>query len=262
MRVDLFSIGNFTIHTYGLMIAIGIILAVIVGMKRAPKKELVSEEVLNIAIVCVVFGFIGAKLLFVLENFREFLESPLSVIGSSGFVVYGGIVIGLVCVFIYCRLIKKISFLRYIDLIFPELSLAQAFGRLGCFFAGCCYGHETDAWWGVVFPEGSFAPAGVSLIPTQLISSAGDFAIMIILMLFSKRAKKVGDVSALYLLLYGIGRFLVEFLRENTQGWFGPLTTAQFTSVIFVAVSVVFFIRNRISRHSENYEEKVHSIWL
>ena len=198
MRVDLFSIGNFTIHSYGLLIAVGVILAVIMAMKRAGKKDLNSEVVLNMAIICVVFGFLGAKLLYVLENFRAFLEDPLSVIGSSGFVVYGGIFIGVAAIILYCR-IKKYSFFRYFDLLMPSVALGQAFGRLGCFCAGCCYGRETDLAWGVVFPEGSFAPAGVPLIPTQLISSAGDFAIMIILLLFSRKAKKLGDVGALYL---------------------------------------------------------------
>ncbi|MCD8333692.1 MAG: prolipoprotein diacylglyceryl transferase [Clostridiales bacterium] len=264
MRVDLFSIGNFTVHTYGLMIAIGIILAVIIAMKRADKLELEGEEALNLAIICVVIGFLGAKILFVLENFREFLESPMSVLGSSGFVVYGGIVIGILAVFIYCRFIKKISFFRYTDLLFPSVALAQAFGRLGCFFAGCCYGKETDAWWGVVFPEGSFAPAGVALIPTQLISSAGDFAICIILLLYSRRAKKVGDVSAMYLLLYGIGRFCVEILRENTQGGVGNFTTAQMFSFVFVGAAILLFLRNRKSGNAEDYDykEKVYSIWL
>ncbi len=140
MRVDLFSIGNFTIHTYGLMIAVGIILAVIIAMRRADKLGLVGEEALNLAIICVVIGFLGAKLLFVLENFRAFLENPLAVLGSSGFVVYGGIVIGILAVLIYCKAIKKISFFRYTDLLFPSVALAQAFGRIGCFFAGCCYG--------------------------------------------------------------------------------------------------------------------------
>lgn len=261
MRVDLFSIGNFTVHSYGLLIAVGVILAVILAMKRAGKKDLDSEVVLNMAIICVIFGFLGAKILYVFENFQAFLEDPLSVIGSSGFVVYGGIAIGVVAIILYCR-IKNYSFFRYFDLLMPSVALGQAFGRLGCFCAGCCYGKETDAFWGVVFPEGSFAPAGVPLIPTQLISSAGDFLIMIILLLFSKKAKKVGDVGALYLLLYGIGRFLVEFLRQNEQGGIGMFTTAQIMSFIFIAVSVILFVRNRKGRNAENYQEEFHSIWL
>ena len=261
MRVDLFSIGKFTVHSYGLLIAVGVVLAVILAMRRAEKKDLSGEVALNMGIIAVIFGFLGAKILFVLESFEAFLEDPLSVLGSSGFVVYGGIIIGVVAIVLYCR-IKRYSFFRYFDLLMPSVALGQAFGRLGCFCAGCCYGKETDLAWGVVFPEGSFAPAGVPLVPTQLISSAGDFAIMAILLVFSKKAKKVGDVGALYLLLYGIGRFSVEFLRQNEQGGFGPFTTAQLISFVAVAASVILFIRNRKSRNAENYQEEFHSIWL
>ncbi len=255
MKVDLFSVGRFTVHSYGLLIAIGIILAVIIAMKRAKRRGLVADEVLNIAIIIVICGFLGAKILFVLENFKQFLISPMSVIGSSGFVVYGGICIGLFCVFAYCRWIRKVSFLRYVDLVFPCVALGQAFGRLGCFMAGCCYGRETTAWWGVTFPEGSFAPAGVPLIPTQLISAAGDFVIFLVLLWFTKKAKKVGDVTALYLLLYGAGRFCVEFLRQNEQGGIGPLTTAQCFSICFIAAAGVLFMLNRKMPYSADYAQ-------
>ena len=87
MKVDLFSIGKFTVHSYGVMIAIGVILCIVMGMKRAKGKGLRSETVLDLGILCVLTGFLGAKLLFVLISFREFLEDPLSVLGSSGFVV-------------------------------------------------------------------------------------------------------------------------------------------------------------------------------
>jgi phosphatidylglycerol:prolipoprotein diacylglycerol transferase len=244
MKVDLVSIGKFTVHTYGLMIAIGIILCVVMGYYRAKKLELREEAVIDITIICVVAGFLGAKLLFVLIAFQQFLQDPLSVLGSSGFVVYGGIIVGVLAAFLYCK-IKKLRFLTYFDLLAPSVSLAQAFGRIGCFFAGCCYGKETESAFGVIFPEGCFAPAGVRLIPTQLISSAGDFAIAILLILFSKKSRHTGDVGALYLLLYGIGRFLVELLRTNEQGGLGILTTAQLISIIFVVCALLLFVRNR-----------------
>lgn len=244
MKVDLFSIGKFTIHTYGVMIAIGIILCVILGTYRAKKLEMKSEPVLDISILCVVTGFLGAKLLFVLISLKQFLEDPLSVLGSSGFVVYGGIIVGVLAAMIYCR-VKKLQFFQYFDLLAPSVSIAQAFGRLGCFFAGCCYGKETDLPIGVVFPENSFAPAGINLIPTQLISSAGDFAIMAVLILFSRKSKHTGDVGALYLMLYGIGRFFIEFLRTNEQGGIGYFTTAQLISIVFVIASLLLFWRNR-----------------
>lgn len=251
MKVDLFTIGKLTIHTYGVMIAIGIVLCVLLGAYRAKRLGMKSEPVLDIAILCVVCGFLGAKLFFVLISWKQFIQDPLSVLGSSGFVVYGGIIIGVLSAMIYCK-IKKLSFFQYFDLLAPSVSLAQACGRIGCFFAGCCYGKETGSVFGIVFPEGSFAPAGVKLIPTQLISSAGDFAIMAVLILFSRRAKHTGDVGALYLLLYGIGRFLVEFLRTNEQGGIGVLTTAQIISVVFMCLSVLLFIRNRRVKEERN----------
>ncbi len=254
MHVDIFSIGRFTVHSYGLMIAIGVILAVILAIMRAKKKGLSGDEAFNVAIIVVVFGFVGAKILFVLENWQAFLAHPWSVLGSSGFVVYGGIVIGLFCVFVYCQWIRKIPFLRYVDLFFPSVALGQAFGRVGCFLAGCCYGKPTDAWWGVTFPEGSFAPAGIPLIPTQLISAIGDFVIFLVLFWFSnKRAKKVGDVAALYLILYGAGRFCIEFLRVNEQGGIGPFTTAQWFSLVFIPVGVILFVLNRKAGYSKDY---------
>ena len=166
MKVDLFSIGHFTVHTYGVMIAIGVILCVVMGYYRAKRMEMKAESVLDLAILCVVMGFLGAKVFFVILSWKQFLTDPLSVLGSSGFVVYGGIIFGVVSALIYCK-IKNIRFFEYFDLLAPSVSLAQAFGRLGCFFAGCCYGKETSLPIGIVFPEGSFAPAGVPLLPTR-----------------------------------------------------------------------------------------------
>ena len=246
MKVDLFSIGHFTVHTYGVMIAIGVILCVVMGYYRAKRMEMKAESVLDLAILCVVMGFLGAKVFFVILSWKQ-----LSVLGSSGFVVYGGIIFGVVSALIYCK-IKNIRFFEYFDLLAPSVSLAQAFGRLGCFFAGCCYGKETSLPIGIVFPEGSFAPAGVPLLPTQLFSSAGDFVIAFVLIRMTGKMRHTGDVGALYLMLYGIGRFCVEFLRTNKQGGFIGLTTAQLISIVFMIISIVLFIRNKRAADRED----------
>ena len=175
MKVDLFSIGRFTVHTYGVMIAIGVILCVLMGYYRAKRYEMKAESVLDLAILCVVMGFLGSKVFFVILSWKQFLADPLSVLGSSGFVVYGGIIFGVVSALIYCK-IKDIRFFAYFDLLAPSVALAQAFGRLGCFFAGCCCGKETSLPIGIVFPENSFAPAGYrycrrSFFLPQVISS-------------------------------------------------------------------------------------------
>lgn len=250
MKNDLFSIGPLTIHGYGLMIALGIVVCVIMGTYRAKKHGYKEDAVLDIAIFSVIAGFLGAKLLFVLVEFDHFLEDPMQVLGSEGFVVYGGIIAGVLAAVLYCR-IKKLSFLEYFDLLAPSVSIAQGFGRIGCFLAGCCYGRETHAFWGVTFPEGSFAPAGVPLIPTQLLSSAGDFAITGILLLYSKHSKQKGNTGALYLLLYGIGRFLVEFLRSDDRGTVGILSTSQFISIGIVLLAILMFWRNSVRKKKE-----------
>ena len=250
MKKDLFYIGRFGVHGYGLMIGIGFILALFLGEYRAKKKGMKEEAIIDLAIIAAVGGFLGAKILYIIVSFKEFLQNPLAVIGSEGFVVYGGIISGVLCCMLYCK-VKKLKFLDYFDIVMPEVALAQAFGRIGCFLAGCCYGRETTSRFGVVFPEGGLAPAGVKLIPTQLISSAGDFLIMIVLLLYYRKNKKdgtPGNVGFLYMLLYGVGRFLVEFLRNDNRGGAWMFSTSQWISMVIVAGGIVLYLVNK-KRH-------------
>jgi phosphatidylglycerol:prolipoprotein diacylglycerol transferase len=244
MKLEIFSIGPITIHGYGLMIAIGVLACIAVATYRAKRNGLQEEAVLDIAIYGLLAGFLGAKLLYVIVEFKQFIKDPMSVLGSEGFVVYGGIILGVLAAITYCR-IKKISFMEYFDLLMPSVSIAQGFGRIGCFLAGCCYGRETTSALGVVFPEGCMAPAGVKLLPTQLFSSAGDFLIAGILIWFYKKRKHTGDGGALYMLLYGIGRFCIEFLRSDERGGIGSLSTSQFISIIIVIGAGILFANNR-----------------
>jgi phosphatidylglycerol:prolipoprotein diacylglycerol transferase len=304
MRKILFSIGKLNIPGYGFMIGIGFIVALIIGELRAKKKGLDKECVLDMAIIAIVTGFLGAKILFVIVNFKDFLEAPLSFLGSSGFVVYGGIIAGVACCILYCHF-KKIKFLQYFDIIMPEVAIAQGFGRIGCFLAGCCYGRVTTSSFGVVFPADSFAPSGVKLIPTQLISAVGDFVIAAVLIIIadvveakfagenkiqkevkqnlendiskfenqnvnqnneieqnsiqknesseqneiSKNGKseglQSGDIGAIYLILYGLGRFAIEFLRDDLRGAVGALSTSQFISLFIVAGGIAILVIHR-----------------
>ena len=249
MKIDLFSIGPLTVHGYGLMIGIGVLCCIFTGMKRAKKNGLSEDAVIDIAIWGLLAGFLGAKLLYVIVEWKRFLADPLSVLGSEGFVVYGGIIAGVLAAIIYCKR-KTLVFLEYFDLCSASIALAQGFGRIGCFLAGCCYGRETTSSLGVVFPEGSLAPAGVKVLPTQLFSSAGDFGIMFVLLWHYHHRKKVGDTGFLYMLLYGIGRFGIEFLRNDNRGEVGIFSTSQFISLFIIAAAILlFFWRNRNEVH-------------
>lgn len=247
MKTDLFKIGSLTVHGYGFMIGVGFILAMLLAEYRAKKLGLREESVIDITIIAGLSGFLGAKLLYVIVEFDAFVKNPKAVLGSAGFVVYGGIIAGVLCCMLYCK-IKKLNFLEYFDLVMPEIALAQGFGRIGCFLAGCCYGKETSAWYGVTFPADCLAPAGVSLIPTQLFSAAGDFIFALILFilqrtLYKKKKKTSGIVTAVYLMLYAVGRFLIEFLRNDPRGAVGVLSTSQFIAIFMFAAGAVMLSR-------------------
>ena len=192
MRPILFSIGHLHFYGYGLMIALGIILAVCVAERRAGRFGLDSSKIFGLGITAAVSGIIGAKILFVITEIPTIIQDPrafFKTLTSEGFVVYGGIIFGILCCMFYCRR-NKMDFIRYFDLTMPSVALAQGFGRLGCFLAGCCYGRATDAWYGMVFRASSYAPSDTAVIPTQLISSALNFINFLVLCLFARKAKR------------------------------------------------------------------------
>ena len=240
---DWLTIGSFTIHGYGVMIAIGVLTAVWLSEKQTTKYGLDSTKVEAIAVAGVAVGYLCSKITYCLTVWQDFLKNPVSVLGSSGWVVYGGILGGILGAYIYCK-VKKLDFFAYFNVIIPSVSLAQAFGRIGCFFAGCCYGLETTSKLSVVFPSGSLAPSGVSLIPTQLISSFGDFVLFAILYKVYANEKTKNETAAWYLILYSFGRFLVEFLRGDIErGSIGIFSTSQFLSIITMVVGVIYLIK-------------------
>lgn len=244
MHNELFSIGPFTVYGYGLMIAIGILAAIYLTEYQLKKRALPINILYPLAAVCVVFGLLGAKLLFVIVEWKQFVEDPGILFSMNGFVVYGGVVLGILAAAAFLRY-KKQPFWDYFDMVLPSVAVAQGFGRIGCFLAGCCYGRETDAWYGIAFSDSKFAPNGVKLIPTQLISSAGMFTIAIVCFLFARKNKKAGRVGALYLVLYSVGRTLVEELRSDKRGAVGTFSTAQFISIFIVVFGVVLFVTRK-----------------
>lgn len=253
MAIDLFSIGKFTIHGYGLMIALGFLAALMYGTWQCKKKGYNDDLFFNLAIYTLLFGWLGGKIMFIIVEFKRFLEAPLAVIGSEGFVVYGGIISGIITIFVYCK-IKKMDFAGNIDIIAAAVTINQGFGRIGCFLAGCCYGRETTSRLGVVFPEGCMAPAGVKLLPTQLFSAIGDFVLFVVLALIlnSKRYKK-GLPSAVYLIGYAVGRAIVECFRSDERGAVGILSTSQFISIfIGIAGIITIFVTLKANKKEEN----------
>jgi len=243
MKNELFTIGPFTVYGYGLMIALGILAAYWVGEYRAKKYGLEPDHVFYFVIWCVIGGFSGSKLLYYITDIKNIWKNPALLFDiADGWVVYGGIIGGILAAMLYAR-IKGLCFPAYFDLLIPSVALAQGFGRIGCFLAGCCYGMETDGPLGIVFRESLYAPNGVRLLPTQLISSGLDFLHFAALVWFAKRKKADGQVGGLYLILYSIGRFVLEFYRgDQIRGKVGSLSTSQFISLFTVAAGCAVFV--------------------
>lgn len=255
MRKVLFQIGSFSVYSYGFMIAIGIILAGVMFMKRADKEKYNDDSLFNALFLTVLFGMLGGKILYILVNIKSVIDDPSILLNyGEGFVVYGGILAGVIALAFYSKK-KKWNVLETFDLAAPSVALGQAFGRIGCFLAGCCYGKETNLWIGVKFPTNSLAPSGVYLHPTQLYSSAFDFALVIVLILFARNNKKKGRVFSMYLILYSIGRFLVEFLRNDERGAIGILSTSQFIAIFTLILGIIIFNFDKLKRRVKKSEE-------
>lgn len=258
MRAILFELGPIKLYSYGFLIAIGAFCAFCMGEYRAKKLNLDPDRVWSLGFWCAVGGFLGAKLLYLITEWRDLVNGNMTARDILyGFVVYGGIIGGIFAGYLYCK-VKKLSFLKYFDLVMPSIALAQGFGRIGCFLAGCCYGRETDAWYGMEFNHSVYETMqGVKVIPTQLIMSVANFAHFFILAFIAKKVKKDGVVAGCYLLFYSIGRFLIEFLRNDPRGGVGVLSTSQFISLFIFAAGVIMVLVFGLRKTEEQPESKL-----
>lgn len=233
MKEELLTIGPLTIYGYGVMIALGVLAAYGTAEYRARKLKMEYDHVFYLIIWCLIGGFACSKLLYWLTEWKSIVQDPAFLLRTmgDGFVVYGGIIGGILAGYLYCRL-KKLHFLKFFDLVAPSVALAQGFGRIGCLLAGCCYGRETEGALAITFQNSSFAPNHVALIPTQVYSSLSDFLHFGILIWIARHKKADGQVAACYLIFYSVGRFVLEFFRGDLErGSVGGLSTSQFIGI-------------------------------
>lgn len=242
MKNELLTIGPITFHGYGLMIAIAILAAFLTAEYRAKKKGLNHELIFNLTIWCAIGGIIGAKLLYIITQLNDIIADPKNLIISEGFVVYGGIIGGILTGFFFCKK-HKLNFLKYFDLVMPSIALAQGFGRIGCLLAGCCYGTETKSAFSIVFHDSDVGINNVRLVPTQPISSALDFLNFFALIFLSKKIKTDGLIAGFYLVFYSIGRFFLEFFRGDLErGSVVGISTSQFISIFLFVIGLAIIV--------------------
>jgi phosphatidylglycerol:prolipoprotein diacylglycerol transferase len=266
MHPYLIEIGKFKMPTYGFMIAIGYILSVLWISRMSEKEKLDKNLISNLIFYPVLFGFIGAKILYIITFWPylgySFLNRLKNVFTyetlSAGFVFYGGFIMGFLAAFYICKK-NNIKFLKIADLFAPALALAHFFGRLGCFSSGCCHGRPTDSIFGVIFDKPycnvRTEYLGLKIHPTQLYEATGNIAIFFALnYLYSKKVfKKDGYVFFLYAMSYSALRFTVEFFRGDERGdfYFG-FSQAQIISLLVIIFSLIFFIYNNKNENRKN----------
>ena len=244
---------------FGLMMLAGMLAAF--GLLWFTRRiiRFTEDTLLSCALWAIISGFAGSKILYWIVGMDQFLADPLFFIINirEGFVFYGALIGGVLGIFFY-SFRKKQPFFAFMDLFAPSLTLAHAFGRIGCFCAGCCYGSVTHSFLGVRFPAESLAPSGVSLLPTQVLESAFLFLLAVALVWLLKKRRTFGTVTGWYLILYGMWRFFIEFYRGDDRGTVGMLSTSQFIAIFMLAAGVTLLIlisRGIVSRGTLPEEE-------
>ena len=246
--IDVF--GWFKIPSYGLMMAIALITAILFSYFRAKKAKLDLDVFSNLAIIAIACGLLSAYLLYlfvtysVKEIFASIANGSFSVFKDAGLVFYGAIIGGVLSALIYLK-IKKQKFFEYAACIVPSIPLAHAIGRVGCFLAGCCYGKCVETPISVVYPANAITdvPTGVPVFPIQLVESACNIIVFIILLIYTGREMKKGSVIFLYMILYAIERFVLEYFRaDEIRGIFLGLSTSQWISIAIFIGGIFGFI--------------------
>ncbi len=217
----LLKIGPISIHTYGFMMAVGVACALWFVYVQGKKRGLDATKLLDMAFYTIIVSLIGAKLVLFIGSFSYYVENPseLASFARTGGVFQGGLAFGLVFALWYMHK-HRLPTWKVSDLAGTALALGHGFGRIGCFSAGCCYGRECDAPWGVVF-HSQYAhnltgiPIERALHPTQLYESILNFVNFFILFFILKKKKFDGQVFAFYIINYSIIRYFVEFYRGD-----------------------------------------------
>src|SRR6266511_2251433 len=238
-------VGQLTLYTYGVLLAAAFLLGLKLAMVRAKHRGLDANRVLDLGIYIIISALIGAKLLLLITDFRTFTAQPreLLTLLRSGGVFYGGLILAVVVALWYIRRIG-LPLWTTCDVFAPGIALGHVVGRFGCLFAGCCYGKPTTKPWGITFTDAFAAsnvgtPLGVPLHPTQLYEAGAEALILVLLLTTERRGRPfAGRTFWLYMLLYAISRFVIEFYRGDERGMIGMFSTSQFISIVLAPLAV------------------------
>jgi phosphatidylglycerol:prolipoprotein diacylglycerol transferase len=248
------SIGPFTLHTYGFLLAVAFLAGLWIASRQAKRAGLDANRITDMAVWVLIAGLLGAKALLVLLDWRHYSSSPREILTilQSGGVFYGGLLGGILVAAWYVRH-HHLPGWATADVLAPGVVVGQAIGRLGCFSAGCCWGKATQVPWAVVFTDVYAAravgtPMDTPLHPSQLYESFAAFLIFFFLLWLAPRKRFHGQVTLAYVALYSAVRFALEFLRGDPDrgSWLGgAVSTSQVIAVVLILVAAVLLPRLR-----------------
>ncbi len=272
-----FSLGPLSVHWYGIFAALGFLSAVLALQLNRKKAGLTQDDVFNFAFIAIGCGILGARLFYVIQFWPQFAGKPLDIIriDKGGLVFYGGFIFALICVMLYC-FIKKINVFRLLDIFAPAIAIAHAFGRIGCYLQGCCFGKPGSFLFSVTYPYGTpgaqkfplvkpdpyaeqaIHSASCPLYPVQLYECGLNLLLFVFLLWLLKKLKRPGGVASAYLAGYALMRFSMEFLRGDhavKDYLFGIFTPSQSIALfLMLPFAMVMFLYSQM-RQERNLHE-------
>lgn len=245
-----FHVGPFTIDLYGILIATGVSCAIVVAIIEAKRRGEDPDNVLNLALAALPLGFIGARAYHVIDQWAYYSQHPAQIIGGAGLGIFGAEIGGAIGMFIFTRW-KKLSMLRWLDIIAPGLILAQGIGRWGNFFNQELYGYPSKLPWALYISPSHRLPGFQQYSyfqPLFFYEFMVDISGFIALMVIGRKLKHKlldGEIFSLYVLWYGTGRFFLENLKPNSWTLFGIATAQWIAGFGILAVILIYIFRHR-----------------
>jgi phosphatidylglycerol:prolipoprotein diacylglycerol transferase len=253
MHPVLFEIAGWPVYSYGVLLAAAYLVGLQLAVVRARRAGMDAARVMDLGIYLIISALLGAKILLLIVDFGYFKDHPrelLSLVRAGG-VFYGGLIAAFVAAVVLVRR-YRLPLWKTADLMAPGIALGHVVGRIGCLLAGCCYGKPTTVPWAITFTDPAASvnvgtPLGLPLHPTQLYDAGAELIILGILLATERRWRPyAGRTFWLYILLYAISRFIIEFFRGDERGMvFGALSTSQFVSVLILPISLLMLLRLR-----------------
>ena len=242
----LFELGPITVYSYGVLLAASYLLALYYAVRRARQAGLDASRVLDFGIYIIISAQVGAKLLLLIVDFDHFWRQPAEIwtLLRSGGVFYGGLVLAFLVGLWYVRK-YRLPVWPVADAVAPSIALGHVVGRLGCLLAGCCYGRPTTVAWGITFTDPFAAanvgtPLHVALHPTQLYDAGAELLILVLILATERFwRRRAGWTFWIYILLYGISRFVIEFYRGDPRGATMGFSTSQWISMALVPIAAI-----------------------